>query len=146
MTRRGPSWCVLLAALAAACSNAEPWTTRDEDLRAVEDPFIPPGATHFFVTLDEASLPEWRVRDGRGISEVTREIVVTEDKPVVLLIRADRDCFVQIPAMRVRKTVVPGRPTVAWFLPVEVGEYDILVQASTVRFDGRLSVRAGTAQ
>jgi heme/copper-type cytochrome/quinol oxidase subunit 2 len=146
MTRRGPSWCVLLAALAAACSTAEPWTTREEDLRAIEAVLVPPGATHFFVTLDEASLPEWRVRDGRGISKVTREIVVTEDKPVVLLIRADRDCFVQIPAMRVRKTVVPGRPTVAWFLPVEVGEYDILGQASTVRFDGRLIVRVGTAQ
>lgn len=131
---------VNLAVVWSACSAADPWTTRDADLRAVDDPFIPPGAVRFFVTLDAASLPEWRVREDQGISQVSREIYARQGWPVVLLVRADRRCTVEIPSMHVSKTVVPDQPTVAWFLPTEAGVYDILVQASAQRCDGKLRV------
>lgn len=139
--RRALPW-VSLTVVVSSCSIADPWTTRDADLRAIDNPFIPPGAVPFFVTLNADSLPEWRVRDAQGVSRVSREIRASADRPVVLVVRADRQCTVQISAMRLSKTVVPGRPTVAWFIPTEAGVYDILVQASAQRCDGKLSVVA----
>jgi hypothetical protein len=102
-----------LAAAVGACSFMDPWTTRDEDLRAVDDPLIPPGGVTFFFTLDEASLPDWPVRDGQGISLAYRELRVTKDRPVVFLVRVDRECILQIPSMRLSKAVFPGQSNVA---------------------------------
>lgn len=132
----------------AACGSPDPWPTRAEDLEAISDPrrMLPPGAAPFFITLSAAVHPSWHVRAGAGIARTGTEIEVVVDVPVVVLLRSDVEADFQIPAMRVRKTVTPDVPAVAWFMPKTAGVFPILVSTNLGRCDGVLAVKEGTTR
>lgn len=104
------------------------------------DLFVPPVDETFLLTLDAGSVPNWRLQDGSGNSRITREIRIVEGKVIQLLILADRECSLQIPAMRVRMATVPGRYQSSWFTAVATGEFEILVRSGEEQFDGKLLV------
>jgi heme/copper-type cytochrome/quinol oxidase subunit 2 len=102
--------------------------------------FVPPSAEALCVTFEAATLPSWRVQDSLGNSEITRELRVVKGRPVQLLLSADRECTLQIPAMRIYAVVMPDRLQRAWFVPVKPGEYEILVRYGTEQYDGKVVV------
>lgn len=140
----GCVWCAILST-ATSCDAPQPWPTREEDLRALDDPWLPPDAVRFFVTFDAGSHPAWRVRASDGDVRCTNELQARAGVPMVLLLRSDTDVRLEIPAMRIRKSVTAGAPTVAWFMPLSAGEYPIAVRSVRGPADGRLTVSAASA-
>lgn len=134
--------CCLLG-VTAACVAHPPGPTTGEPEASSANIFVPPGAEKICVTFDASTLPAWRVQDSRGASEVTRQLRVVLGRPVQILVRGDRECRIEIPAMRVRTAVMPDRRQSAWFLPCAIGEYEILVRSGADQFDGKLVVTAG---
>lgn len=61
--------------------------------------------------------------------------------PVVLLLRSEVDAEFRIPAMRVAKTVAPGAPAIAWFVPTAAGTFPIEVSTGSGKCDGVLTVK-----
>lgn len=104
------------------------------------DLFVPPVDETFLLSLDAGSVPNWRLKDGSGNSRITREIRIVKGEVIQLLILADRECSLEIPAMRVRLATVPDRYQSGWFKAVETGEYEILVRSGEEQFDGKLLV------
>lgn len=59
--------------------------------------------------------------------ETENELYVPVNKPIKLnIISEDVNHSFSLPAYRVKVDAVPGMETYAWFLPDEIGEYDIL--------------------
>ena len=127
----------------AACGSPDPWPTRADDLKAISDPrlMLPPGTTPYFITLGAAFRPAWQVREHDGVARTASELRVATGVPVVLLLRSDVKVDFQIPAMRVTKTVTPGAPTVAWFMPMAAGVFPVLVSSDLGHCDGVLAVK-----
>ena len=111
-----------------------------ERAASVADMFVPPVAETLCLTFEAGTLPSWRVQDSHGNSEVTRQIRLVKGRPVCLLLRADRECSLQIPAMRLRAVAIPDRYQSAWFTPLESGGYEILVSSGSEQYDGKLIV------
>jgi hypothetical protein len=123
-----------------ACAGHRVAPAESKRMAGGADLLVPPGAEQLCVTFEAGTLPGWRVQDSQGNCEITREIRVVKGRPVQLLLRADRECTLQIPAMRIRAVAIPDRFQTAWFLPVEPGEYEILVRSGTEQYDGRVIV------
>lgn len=104
----------------------------------------PPVDETIRLTLDSGTLPRWRLDDSHGNTAVTREIRLVKGRSIQLLLFADREVSLEIPAMRVRVATIPDRYQCAWFTPVEPGEYEILVRSGAEQYDGRLIVTDGT--
>jgi heme/copper-type cytochrome/quinol oxidase subunit 2 len=132
-----------LFSVVAACVAHPATSATDKPEAGVGDSLVPPGAETLCLTFDASTLPAWRVQNSRGDMEVARQIRVVQGRPVQILMRGDRECRVEIPAMRVRTVVIPDRYQSAWFQPCEPGEYEILVRSGAEQFDGKVVVVAG---
>src|SRR6266566_7413983 len=83
----------------------------------------PPGAMEIFVTGKQWM---WKAEHPEGQREIN-ELHVPLGRPVKLTMTSEdviHDFFV--PAFRVKKDVLPGRYTVAWFQATQTGEYRLL--------------------
>ena len=124
----------------AACVGHPPPPGEAERPVSLADLSTPPVDETIRLTLDSGTLPRWRLDDSHGKSEVTREVRLVKGRSIQLLLLADRECSLEIPAMRVRVATIPDRYQSAWFTPVEPGEYEIFVRSGTEQYDGRLIV------
>ncbi len=82
---------------------------------------VPPDAMPVKVTARQWS---WSFEYGNGKQDTVLRVPVK--KPVKLLITSvDVLHSLSIPAYRIKEDAVPGRETYLWFLPDEVGSYDL---------------------
>jgi len=75
-----------------------------------------------------AKMWEWNFEYSNG--KQSKELVVPVNKPVKCnLVSLDVIHGFFIPAFRVKEDVVPGKNNTAWFIPKELGEYEIMCTA-----------------
>lgn len=68
---------------------------------------------------------EWEFDYGNG--KLAKELVIPVDQPIRLdLISEDVNHSLFIPAFRVKEDVVPGYDNWLWFIPIYIGEYEIM--------------------
>lgn len=68
---------------------------------------------------------EWEFDYGNGIK--TSDLYLPVNKPVRVNLKSeDVNHSLFIPAFRVKEDVIPGYDTYLWFIPTQVGEYEIL--------------------
>jgi hypothetical protein len=112
--------------------------------RQSKSPFVPPDAEWKRVTFAAATLPDWRVQHADGTTTTTRRIQATLNRPLELELHTDRTCTFEIPAMRVRATIVPEHAQSVWFVAVQCGEFEVRVRSGTDVYDGNLIVNEST--
>lgn len=137
------AWLVVTS-MVAGCRPQDTWPTRAADLAALGNPrlmFLPPDASHLFLTFSSTA-DVWHLREGDARPHSTREIRVTVNQTVVLILRSDVAVEFSIPAMRVSSSIKVAEPSVAWFLPATPGTYPIIVSSALGRTEGQLTIVA----
>lgn len=119
---------------------------RERQLAAVlAEFFVPEAEQTFRIAFESPTLPDWRIEDGSGNTVVARQLRISTRQAVRLVLTADRECSFEIPAMRVQARAVSDRHQMAWFVPVESGEYAIHVRSNSGQYDGTLVVTGDKA-
>jgi hypothetical protein len=90
------------------------------------------------ISIRADALPCWLLQNANGDEAKTNVLRVVTDQTVQLLLLADRECTLEIPAFRIRIATVPDRYQAAFFTALEPGEYDVLVRCGADRYDGKL--------
>jgi cytochrome c oxidase subunit 2 len=71
---------------------------------------------------------QWNFEYPNG--KISQDLILPLNEPVKLeLISTDVIHGLSIPAFRVKEDVVPGKPNYAWFIPQEIGDFDIFCSA-----------------
>jgi hypothetical protein len=92
------------------------------------------------------ALPNWRLGNANGEAAQTNALRVVTGQTVQLLLLADRECSLEIPALGIRLLTVPDRYQTAFFTVLEPAEYDVLVRSGSERYDGKLIAVAPDAR